>query len=553
MLCIKQRSDWSLIKTNAQRPRTSYKDASAIGFMQSSMIKRAYEAVYGKPKHIAKVIPQFQSSLDPDKIKALYRYAQKSWIQSNRHLRADSWTSWNMFCKLAAERHYGVQYPWLRFQTSHLHGLFCWAVTHGHIALMELVINEPHLRAAKKIDLFNKPLLPPDGGFALHYAARSGNTEVFLRLFDHVDVFKLDNNGDTALHLGAQTGQRIVTACYTRSSILPFITHSRPHWKNSSGQNPLHMAMLSANLACVSDVMDVSKVKVPKLPCTVLECWHNAKDNNNDKPFDLAMTHGDIDFLQSCFELYVKKKIGLPPMTSVLRTSVRLQNWDLLEYLISRSDIPADTCPFDAENEFPDLSAPIARHLMELIFKRRENWIPQLLVDSWNAGTEDFRNLILSMMPDLYEHSNPHNHFIFLEICRNIKRSTITCSSPLSRPGESISLSWPKISHHDDVGKLWATFVALEAVVANDLGALRFALSKEAEIPAILLYEAICTGNEEIKDCVIKHLPKDKRLSRSVRRGAVAIAEERRKPMVQSELIALVQTVNRGLYAEVTE
>ncbi|KAF2156378.1 hypothetical protein K461DRAFT_95141 [Myriangium duriaei CBS 260.36] len=510
MLYLQQRATQTLVKKNTKPSGTVYGTMSAMGFQPYKFLKNIVEKPSTSPKQVAKApIASEWSYTNNTHSQSLLPYAQRAWVQSNRYLApqnnpynksATSNRSWNLFCHLVSEYREGVTYPWPRFQTFHLHGLFTWAVTHQHRTLIAVLTSPPRVEIARKLGLFNKPLLPPQDGFALHYAATSGQTDLFYNLWHHCDVWKIDNDGNTALHLGAMNGRGDITSHYEFSRILPRRAsgpESRQFLCNRRAQNPLHMAIIGKNHACVAYVMKfacfVETQSVKSLNIKgCLSSWILAQDDDGNTSADLAVIHGSHEFIIGFIvtlnmDIHFSQPLNgtdtrVRVTANVARKAIQLQRWDLLKILINRRE--RLSCPFTPDNPFPHPTLPITQSLLYDIVLYRSDWIPELLSQAWYFEDFALRQAILSFALGNDVLSTRTQDVILLQICQAI--------SPQSK-GDFRDAMRQSTEPPRNVN--WLSVLLAEAITNHTTEAFDWAIRGARALNPFVIYEAARQGD----------------------------------------------------------
>lgn len=524
MLYISQRTQRALIKTQSSS-RNQYDSLSTMSFQPLAFVRKWFEKPDGKTKQIAtKVLQPPPPLVDLVEDQALFAYAQRSWVQSNRYLyeitEAVSSRSRPLFSHLVSQARYGVAYPWPKFATSHLHGLFTWAVTHEHLPLLYVISNPPWNQDAKRLELFDRPLLPPDEGFALHYAARTRNVVLFKLLWDHADRFKEDVDGDTPLHIGAQAGCAQVTYLYAALITLPSslgvavrgsgaarASQAAP-LLNRNRQNPLHMAMMSGKLQCVTAVMALADALTNKFRSLQNNArqtgysfmWDSSKDINGNSPFEYAAAVPNDDFLLQCIDYWSEQGLDLSvPLLESTRAAFQLQRWSLCNSILKQKSF-AIGYPFAGGLSLPSVSRPLPESLIATLVHQRPLWTPQILDDSWKLGRMQWRDAMMTLSLPITDLLVKNSNLILLGLCQAIVHG---------RRDQFRSL----VDHvPDGIFKFadWPSVIAIEALTANHLDGIHFALSKAEKLHPFVLNGAARSHNrymiqriEKARSCVV--------------------------------------------------
>ncbi|KAF2150346.1 ankyrin [Myriangium duriaei CBS 260.36] len=530
MLLIQQHLDQALV-----RRRSKYNNLSVMHFQPLTVFNHI-SSIFGdrdQPKQIPGPSLFTSSAAESMRSQVLLAYAQRSWIQSNRQigrivhfsLTKALPSSWPLFMKLTSEQHENVSFPWPRFETNHLHGLFVWAVTHNHVPLIDVLKQPCCSETVKKLDLFNKPLLPPNQGFALHHAAQSGDERFFRVLWTVVDIWKADLDGNTALHIGARTGNGFATRSYRLIESFPnkigsvslrksktqiFERSSATPLTNSALQNPLHMAVMGGRVDCVRDAIGLAIALMGVMLTEVTETtrpaflhgehlWIYHTDVDGNMPLDYAIMTGSVKFLESCLACFAEAKLNHVRYDGLLLTkAIKLQKWDHAIFLVENKSIDI-SYPFDTSHPLPDPDLPVARSLFEAIVVARPVWIPMLLEDAWRVGTiakEGWHDWLMSL------HLLPRRDDLDLKLftlCQIIHRTRADEPFYYNRrvipphwlPG--LDMEWSKLAQIPD--RNWESVVVAEAVATKNHHILHIILDLRCQLQPYVLYSAARSGD----------------------------------------------------------
>lgn len=522
MLCILQSMERSLVLSSAASHPKLPSGTTVMPFQPFKLLTKLKGNRNSKP--VTRILwSTAASNINLRDNQALLSYAQRTWVQANRssHFAADETSAsrrWALFHKLASEHRSGVIYPWSKFATSHLHGLFTWAVTHGHLPLLDIVLTPPCSQKAMKMDLYNKPLLPPYQGIALHYAARTCNVPLFMLLWEHSNsnVWTTDVDGNTALHIGALLGCTQITDVYMRSISFPRAppklvvddpTYCKRYLENNEKQNPLHMAMKGGNIECVAHVVflatklnevDRRSARTTWQDHDFLK-WDSTKDNDCNTPFDLAVAVRDDEFLVACVRWWINQ--GLHRMTvlkHVTRTAFSVHKWTLCNWLLHQTMLTTDY-PFSEADDITKTN-DIPSSLVGIIIDRKPSWIPRLLADSWRSGHMAWRDALLVFPVDEAGSLSRNDHVRLLGFCQSISHGRLD-HAQYERgqiyQGMVDSTDWPSI-------------IFAEALAVEGMEGVEIALSKAMTLHSFVMNELVRTRNKDLR-----HFVKDVR-SRTV-------------------------------------
>ncbi|KAF4549351.1 Hypothetical protein D9617_22g066970 [Elsinoe fawcettii] len=291
-------------------------------------------------------------------------YAQRAWVQSNRHIAPTDDLQWRLFSNMALDNSGTLDLPWPCERSSpfsQLTGLFLWAITHEHGPLLALALSEQERRSwpGTHQDLRRLAVSIDDQGSVQHFVAKQGRRKIFKILLHPAYLLDRDARGNTTLHVASLHGnQGILDEFYSYAEQrgvghtqawrndflsvqrnLPSLPQSqeKERWRlhvswqskartdsvtgtqndqmsfrfdilNDEGETPLHMAVLGGRLQSVITVYTKS------LRCSVLACpvghadvhtveglgWMRKSDNSGSLPIHHAVANGSIRLFKYC-------------------------------------------------------------------------------------------------------------------------------------------------------------------------------------------------------------------------------------------------------------
>ena len=244
-----------------------------VGTIVSKFSKLIAPASHQREKQIYMRIPGKQAPV-PDSLQYKFLgYAIANWALQTKMITSQSIT-WDRFQQLALNPNASWNFhPWTSYgqsYSSHLHGLFGWAVKEYHMPLLNIVLDlDPsyHLK-----DFCNRPVI---GGSlpALHIASRLGFGDVVKLLLKVCAVNEPDGEQYTALHHAAEKGQFEIV------KLLLNVRGAKLDAPSSLNHTPLWLAAVNGHEPIVSLLIE-KRAKV------------DAKDANGLTPLLLAAEKG---------------------------------------------------------------------------------------------------------------------------------------------------------------------------------------------------------------------------------------------------------------------
>lgn len=228
---------------------SSKKTAAAIpspySVVQSMPNTGLYKLFFRKPQNkINTISVSMPTPAAPSR--ANYRfldYAIANWALHTKQIHQES-SGWENFMQLAM--HFNATWnfhPWVsggRSKTSHLHGLFGWAVKERHRPLLSLLADPAtshlHLLAREIAANVGSPLylfcdvpVVDEGLPALHIASKLGYEDIVRILLKFCDINNVDKDGCTPLHHAASNGHTDIVRLFLQEKRIKFDVNSRHH------------------------------------------------------------------------------------------------------------------------------------------------------------------------------------------------------------------------------------------------------------------------------------------------------------------------------------
>lgn len=259
--------------------------------------------------------------------------AQRAWLQSNRSIHSRC-KDWDHFCSMAISPSNGAECPWpvqASSWTSHISGLFTWAVTQSHLPLLEVALKEEKSRRARaaKLNLLELPLTVEKLGSALHLAASIGHKPVFDAICHTEFIMNQDLAGNTPLHIAAFKGHYAIVKTIMDQWLAIEPKLRKPFTSNARSESILHSAVVGKNIDCIRYIVD-------RYP----DAGRAAESPNADGlfPLQIAARCGDAAFFNSAARylpsggLKYREILSLCTQDIVRRGGLSMFGTDLTQY-----------------------------------------------------------------------------------------------------------------------------------------------------------------------------------------------------------------------------
>lgn len=223
-------SDFSLQLSKISSKKTAAAIPSPYSVVQSMPNTGLYKLFFRKPQNkINTISVSMPTPAAPSR--ANYRfldYAIANWALHTKQIHQES-SGWENFMQLAM--HFNATWnfhPWVsggRSKTSHLHGLFGWAVKERHRPLLSLLSG----MKSSVLHLFCDLPVVDEGLPAIHIASKLGYTDIIQILLTLCDINSVDKDGCTPLHHAASKGHIDIVRVFLQEKRIKFDVNSTSH------------------------------------------------------------------------------------------------------------------------------------------------------------------------------------------------------------------------------------------------------------------------------------------------------------------------------------
>lgn len=231
-------SDFSLQLSKVSPGKATVAVPSPYSVVQSVPASGIYKLFFRKPqnKNNSISVPLPTPAVTNRTQYRFLDYATNHWALHTKKIHSKS-SGWENFVQLAMYFNASWNFhPWVsggRSKTSHLHGLFGWAVKERHMPLLLLVSDmKSSLRSFCDLPIIDEGLP------AIHIASKLGYQDIIQVLLNFCDVNNVDRDGCTPLHHAVNNGHTNIARLLLLQKGIKFdvksTTHCTPLWLAAS-------------------------------------------------------------------------------------------------------------------------------------------------------------------------------------------------------------------------------------------------------------------------------------------------------------------------------
>ena len=252
-------------------------------------------------------MPLLRRPLDGSSDSDFLQYAIRTWTSHTKSITSEA-ACWEDFQYIALQRDVSqIVHPWSLStrgtKNTHLRGLFGFAVSHNHVPLLRLILEQP---ASLPKEVYNHVLPGNELLPALHVAAGAGYVEVVQLLLSLCDVNALCRLQRTALHYAAANGhERVVHLCLTAGALL--------HYFDRDGLSPFDLAVRREHEAVIMRMVQSMSVSRSEQVDSASNMVVEAIKRGNLKTFNVLLRIGIVNTRE-------KVREGMTPLAFAAQT-----------------------------------------------------------------------------------------------------------------------------------------------------------------------------------------------------------------------------------------